>query len=124
VLAPGGTILLAECGQRWPATTIGERHLFQLGAVGGMPPPEYRDGSHRVTDYLRRYRAPADRWHAPAADRDGPEAEWGCEPGLRENVAAFAARHGYRLQRLVYDEPEDLSRWSPTCTAGGTPTAD
>jgi hypothetical protein len=45
VLEPGGTIVLAECGQRWPVTTIGERHLFQFGAVGGMSPDEYRDGS-------------------------------------------------------------------------------
>jgi len=109
VLAPGGTILLAECGQRWPATAIGERHVFQFGAVGGMPAQEYRDGSPRVTDYLRRYRAPVERWQAPPADGDGPEAEWGFEPGLRDNVRAFAERHGYRLQRLVYDEPEDLS---------------
>jgi hypothetical protein len=109
VLAPGGTILLAECGQRWPATAIGERHVFQFGAVGGMPAQEYRDGSPRVTDYLRRYRAPVNRWHAPPADGDGPEAEWGFEPGLRDNVRAFAERHDYRLQRLVYDEPEDLS---------------
>jgi hypothetical protein len=109
VLQPGGTILLAECGQRWPATTLGERHLFQFGAVGGMPPHEYRDGSDRVTDYLRRYRAPVDRWQAPPADTDGPEAEWGFEPGLRDDVTAFAGRHGYRLQRLAYEEPEDLS---------------
>jgi hypothetical protein len=109
VLQPGGTILLAECGQRWPVTTIGQRHLFQFGAVGGMPPRGYRDGSTRVTDYLRRYRAPVDRWQAPAPDGDAPEAEWGFEPGLRDDVAAFADRHGYRLQRLVYDEPEDLS---------------
>jgi hypothetical protein len=35
VLAPGGTILLAECGQRWPATTIGERqpHPDQLASL-------------------------------------------------------------------------------------------
>jgi len=109
VLAPGGTILLAECGQRWPATTIGERHLFQFGAVGGMPPAEYRDGSVRVTDYLRRYRAPVERWQEPPADGDGPDAEWGFEPGLSDNGVAFAERHGYRLQRLVYGDPEDLS---------------
>jgi hypothetical protein len=109
VLEPGGTILLAECGQRWPVTTIGERHLFQFGAVGGMPPQEYRDGSPQVGGYLRRYRAPVERWTAPPADAEAPEAEWGFEPGLRDDVVAFAQRYGYRVQRLGYDEPEDLS---------------
>jgi hypothetical protein len=69
-LAPGGTIYLAECRQRWPTTQIGERHVFQFGAVGGMLPQEYLDGSPRVADYLRRYRIPQDRWHAPAPDGD------------------------------------------------------
>jgi hypothetical protein len=50
-----------------------------------------------------------DRWQAPSADTDGPQAEWGFEPGLRDSTSAFAERHGYRVQRLVYDEPEDLS---------------
>jgi hypothetical protein len=108
-LEPGGTILLTECGQRWPVRTLGERHLFQFGAVGGMPAHEYRDGSPRVAEYLRRYRAPVDRWQAPSPDADAPEAEWGFEPGLRDDIDAFARRHGYRVQRLVYDQPEDLS---------------
>jgi hypothetical protein len=108
-LVPGGTVVLADCGQQWPATTVGERHLFQFGAVGGIPAREYRDGSARVAAYLRRYHAPTEQWQAPAADVDGPEAEWGFEPGLRDDVTAFAARHGYRVIRLRFDEPEDLS---------------
>jgi hypothetical protein len=109
VLEPGGTIVLSECGQRWPVTTLGERHLFQFGAVGGMPPQEYRDGSPRVAAYLRRYGAPAGEWAAPPADAEAPEAEWGFEPRLRDDVLAFAGRHGFRVRRLRYDEPEDLS---------------
>lgn len=49
---------------------------------------------------------------------DSPEAEWGFEPALREDVCRFAARHGFRVRRLVYDDPEapspgvaDLYRW-------------
>jgi hypothetical protein len=108
-LEPGGTILLAECRQRWPVTTIGERHLFQFGAIGGMAPGEYRENSPRVRDYLRRYGAPVGSWHAPPADTDAPEAEWGFQEELRDDVEAFAASNGYHVQRLVYDEPEDLS---------------
>ena len=109
VLEPGGTILLVECAQRWPTTRIGDRHVFQFGAVGGMPPHEYVDGSPRVAAYLRRYGAPVTRWQAPAADGDSPEAEWGFEPGLRADVGAFARRNGYRATRLTFAEPEDPS---------------
>lgn len=109
VLAPGGVIVVAECGRRWPTTRIADRHVFQFGAVGGMPASEYRDGSPRVTDYLRRYRAGVSRWQAPAPDGDSPEAEWGFEPALRDDISAFAKQHGYRVRRLVHDDPEDLS---------------
>lgn len=109
VLAPGGTVVIAECGQRWPTTRIGERHVFQFGAVGGMSAPEYREGGPRVEAYLRRYGAPVTGWQAPAADGDSPEAEWGFEPGLRDDITAFARRNGFRVARLTFEEPEDLS---------------
>ncbi|MGN9807066.1 hypothetical protein [Micromonospora sp. L32] len=109
VLEPGGVILTAECGQRWPTTRIGDRHLFQFGAVGGMSPQEYRAGGPRVAEYLHRYGAPVSRWQAPPPDAESPEAEWGFEPALHDDIAAFANRHGYRVSRLVFDEPEDLS---------------
>ena len=108
-LEPGGTIVIAECGQRWPVTRIGERHLFQFGATGGIPAEEYRTGSDRVARYLRRYGVRADGWEAPPADDDAPEAEWGFEPALRDDVTAFAASNGYRVERLSFDGPEDLS---------------
>ncbi|MEV6495012.1 hypothetical protein AB0M20_41285, partial [Actinoplanes sp. NPDC051633] len=108
-LEPGGTILIAECGQRWPVTRIGERHLFQFGATGGIPAEEYRTGSDRVARYLRRYGVRADRWQAPPADEEAPEAEWGFEPALGDDVTAYAARNGYRVERLGFDDAEDLS---------------
>ncbi|MFF5292033.1 hypothetical protein [Paractinoplanes globisporus] len=108
-LEPGGVIVVAECGKRWPVTRLGDRHLFQFGAVGGIPPEEYRDGSDRVTEYLRRYRTGKTRWDAPAADSDAPEAEWGFESALLHDITAFADRHGFRVRRLPFDEPESLS---------------
>jgi hypothetical protein len=108
-LPPGGVLFLAECTKRWPTTRVGERHVFQFGAVGGMDPEEYHVGSPRVADYLRRYRIPRTRWDAPVPDAESPEAEWGFEPALRDDVIAFAHRHGYRVRRLVFDDPQDLS---------------
>jgi hypothetical protein len=109
VLQPGGTIVVAACGQRWPTTRIGERHVFQFGAIGGMSPKEYRDGSSRVQAYLRRYGVPVSKWQAPDADGESAEAEWGFETALHDDVVAFARRHGYRVARLTFDEPQDLS---------------
>jgi hypothetical protein len=91
-LEPGGTIVIAACRQRWPVTRIGERHLFQFGATGGITPDRYHE-----------------RWTAPPADEDAPEAEWGFEPELTDDIEAFARRHGYRVERLSFDDPEDLS---------------
>jgi hypothetical protein len=108
-LRPGGVIVVAECAKRWPVTRMGDRHLFQFGAVGGLPPQEYRSDSDRVAEYLRRYRAGRTRWSAPAPDGDAPEAEWGFEPALRDDITAFAGRHGFEVRRLRYEEPEDLS---------------
>ena len=108
-LEPGGLVIVAECAKRWPVTHLGERYLFQFGAVGGIAAEEYRTGSDRVADYLRRYRAGRTRWTAPPADGDAPEAEWGFEPDMRGDIAAFADRHGFRVRRLPFDEPEDLS---------------
>lgn len=117
-LRPGAVLYLAECTRRWPTTRIGPRHVFQFGAVGGMEPDEYAEGSPRVADYLRRHGVARSRWTPPAPDGDSPEAEWGFDPALREDVCRFAARHGFRVRRLVYDDPEapspgvaDLYRW-------------
>jgi hypothetical protein len=108
-LAPGGVLFLAECRRTWPTTRIDDRHVFQFGAVGGITPREYHDGSLRVADYLRRYRTGRTRWDAPIPDGDSPEAELGFDDGLRDDVLAFARRHGYRVRRLTFHDPQDLS---------------
>lgn len=108
-LAPGATLLLVECRRTWPTTEVSDRHIFQHGAVGGAEPQEYVHGSARVATYLRRYGAHRLHWDAPEPDADRPEAEWGFEPALRDDVARFADRHGYRVRRILYDDPQDLS---------------
>ncbi|GGR13286.1 hypothetical protein GCM10010168_33830 [Actinoplanes ianthinogenes] len=92
-LEPGGTIVLAICGQRWPVSVLGDRHLFQLGAVGGLQPG----------DYHRRFPG------CPAPDRDAPEAEWGFEPALEHDIRLFADESGFQVRALRYERPEDLS---------------
>ena len=108
-VAPGGTVVTVECGLQWPTTRIGERHLFQHGALGGATPGEFRHGSPRVADYLARYGSPYRRWEAPEPDGESPEAEWGFQPSLLDSLSGVAAREGLRLRRLRFAAPEELS---------------
>lgn len=108
-LRPGGTIVLVECGLRWPVHRVGERHLFQPGAYGGLEPEDYLAGGPRVAEFLEREGSSVRRWRQPEPTGDAPEAEWGFEPALRNDVAELARRQGYRLVRLSFTEPEDLS---------------
>src|SRR5215203_4903608 len=108
-LVPGGTIFLVECTLSWPTTKVGDRHVFQQGALGGATVQEAYQGSQRVAGYLRRYGSHRRRWNPPAPDADRPEAEWGFQPALRTDVERFAADRGYRIRRIIFDQPEELS---------------
>lgn len=108
-VAPGGAVVTVECGQTWPTTRIGERYVFQHGAVGGATPEEYRLGGPRVADYLSRYGSPYRCWEAPEPDGESPEAEWGFQPSLLDPVSDVATAAGLRLQRLRFAAPEALS---------------
>jgi hypothetical protein len=108
-LPPGGTLLLMDCRQRWRTTRIGERHVFQHGAVGGATEHEFHEGSERVEEYLDRYDSPYDRWDGPEPDTESPEAEWGFEDALRDDVLRLARERRYRVRRIVFDGPDDLS---------------
>ncbi|UGY94773.1 hypothetical protein [Streptomyces gobiensis] len=117
-LAPGGTIVIAECTSTWGTTALGSRYVFQHGAIGGATEEEFHHGSERVAEYLERYGSPVRRWYGPEPDRTAPEAEWGFEPALRADIERFAREHGYRVRRLVFEQPEspsplvaDLYRW-------------
>jgi hypothetical protein len=108
-LLPGGTLLLLECQLPWPTTQLAERHIFQLGGLGGLPAEEYLSGSARVAAFLRRMGSAYQRWAPPAPDGERPEAEWGFVPELREAVESLARRQGYRIQRLILQHPQDFS---------------
>lgn len=117
-LEPGGTIFVVECRHAWPVTRIDDRYWFQAGGVGGATPQEYLDGGPRVAAFLAREGSSWRRWEPPRADARAPEAEWGFEPTLLEDIERFARRHGQRVVRVEFDEPEapsplvaDLYRW-------------
>lgn len=109
VLEPGGTVILLDCGYEWPAIDLGPNHSFQLGGLGGLSPQEYYEGSNDVARFLAAHDASVRRWDVLEPDGLGPEAEWGFEPALGEDVARFADEHGYEIRRLAFDDPRDLS---------------
>lgn len=108
-LAPGGTIFLFECQYSWLSTRAGDRHVFQFGGKGELSPEEYFQDSQQIADFLERRGSKHRQWNPPAPDGWWPESEWGFEPALREDVEQFAREHGFRIRRIVFDFPQDLS---------------
>ena len=108
-LAPGGTVLLSECRASWHTTAVGERHVFQHGALGGATEEEFHHGGPRVEQYLREQGSDLRRWHGPPPDSHSPEAEWGFVPALRDDVHRFAREHNLTVRRLIFDDPDSIS---------------
>ena len=108
-LEPGGIILVSECSRSWPVTRINERHVFQFGATGGASEEDFFEGKPAVKEYLEKYGSHRQYWDPPKPSEESPEAEWGFEPALMEDIERFAAEEGYGIKKLQFDEPEDLS---------------
>jgi hypothetical protein len=106
-LAPGGTIVLVDCTLDWGTTNAGERHVFQHGAVGGPTEDEYRHGGPRVARYLRAQGSAHSSWDPPPPD--GRTPEWGYDDRLTEDVLRTARREGWRVLRVRFRDPEDVS---------------
>ncbi|MCU4754089.1 hypothetical protein OB919_19250 [Halobacteria archaeon AArc-curdl1] len=109
VLEPGGTIIVLECDYEWPAIELGDRHSFQLGGLGGLEPREYYEGSDRIAHFLAEQGADDRRWDVPEPDGEVPEAEWGFDDALREDIERVAEQRRYEIRRLCFDDPRDLS---------------
>jgi hypothetical protein len=88
-LAPGAPVIVVEDASRWPVVQVGERHVFQVGAQGGLPPQAYLS-----------------RPNTPDVDAEAPEAEWGADPTLGCQLARWCAGHGHPLVRIAYTGPQ------------------
>lgn len=108
-LAPDGTILIVDCTRTWPTKRLGDRYVFQHGALGGATEKEFHEGSPRVEEYLERYGSDVRRWDSPEPDGESPEAEWGFEQAMGEDILRYAQSRGRRVLRLRFQEPHDLS---------------
>ncbi|MEO9333812.1 hypothetical protein ABI260_16115 [Pseudomonas guguanensis] len=108
-LAPGATLYVSACNRQWPVTRTSSRSVFQFGATGGASESEYFEGSPRVRQYLSRYGIARPRWDPPPADDMAPEAEWGFDPALLDDLQELAEARQWRLIRIDHAEPESLS---------------
>lgn len=91
-LTPGAPVFLAADQLTWPSTKVSDRHWFQTGGLGGLSPQ----------DHLA---AP----HAPAADSQTPEAEWGVEPAFVDAVQQWCADHDHPLIMINYRGPQQIA---------------
>jgi hypothetical protein len=89
-LLPGAPVVVVRDTSTWPVTRCGDRHVFQLGAQGGMTAEEYLG-------------APA----APSPDETAAEAEWGLDEALLDSVRAWAGRSGHPVVEIRYAHPQD-----------------
>ncbi|MEE9513378.1 MAG: hypothetical protein V3V46_04820 [Anaerolineales bacterium] len=111
-LKPGGTIVYLDCGARWLHYELGSRHVYQIGGWGGISPTEFIEGSERINHALvesgSKHRG---GWGIPGQEPvEGPESEWGSEPGLDQALEVFAHEQGYGFERISFDDPQGFSR--------------
>jgi hypothetical protein len=109
ILPCGATLYVNRCNRQWPVTRTGSRSVFQFGATGGATEDEYFQGSPRVAEYLSRYGIERPRWDPPRATEYAPEAEWGFDPALLEDLQELARQRQWRLVEISYGDPEALS---------------
>lgn len=112
VLAPGAPVIVLADESRWPVTATSERHLFQVGCRRAQAVEERASGrrsgsaSHLLPARQQGDVATVD---GPLPDGMAPEAEWGLDPELVVDVAAWAARTGHPLRHIRIPDPQALS---------------
>jgi hypothetical protein len=89
-LDPGAPLIVVRDRSTWPVTRVGPRHVFQVGAQGGMDADEYLAGPG-----------------VPAPDDVAAEAEWGFAEPLLAPLHDWARRSGHPVVEVGYGNPQD-----------------
>jgi len=108
-LPAGATLYVDTCTRSWPVTRTSPRSVFQFGAVGGATVEEYFRGGERVRAYFERYGVNRTRWEPPEPNDEAPEAEWGFEPSLLNDIRVLADEMGWRVVQISFEDPEAFS---------------
>jgi hypothetical protein len=108
-LEPGATLFVLDCQYQWLSSQVDDRHFFQFGGTGHLTPEEYFQKSPQIAEFLQRNGSNYSHWEPPTPDGWFPESEWGYDSALDQDVEAFAQQHGFRVQRIEFFHPQDLS---------------
>ena len=108
---PGGDVVYLEGKAKWKRFRLAKNCIFQVGGWGDIPAEEFIYGSSRLEKFSRKEELKFNNWNLDGYPlEDGPESEWGSEPGLAEALEQFCYDHGLNFIRISYDDPNDFSR--------------
>lgn len=111
-LSAGGKVIIINCRQQWPVSRMDQDYVFQFGgAGGGIQAREYYEGSKRVNHFLKKQGAEVERWDAPRIDEEVPEAEWGYDERLSDEIRTYADELNIGLEEILFDHPETPSAY-------------
>lgn len=108
---PGGEIVYLNGGATWLRQSVGRRNYYQAGGWGDIAADEFYYGSARLQEYAAR-----EGWVTSVLKlveydvESGPESEWGCEPGLLEDLETFCRQEGYHFSPIRFNNPNQFSR--------------
>jgi hypothetical protein len=88
-LRPGAPVVIVRDTSTWPVTRYGDRHVFQVGAQGGMTAEQYLVGPD-----------------LPRPNEIAPEAEWGFADPLLDAVRAWAEAAQHPVVQITYHHPQ------------------
>jgi len=109
-LQPGGEIIYLDGGAKWKQYQVGPKNVFQVGGWGDISAEEFLYGSDRIRAYCKKEGMKYANWQLDGYPLiDGPESEWGSEPGLGESIEAFCIREGYQFTRIAFDDPNQFN---------------
>jgi hypothetical protein len=109
-LAPGDPIIIVDCKRRWPVTRVGERHLFQFGALGGATEEDFftraASGCAAISRSTSRTAASGSR---PSRPSWRPRRSGASSRRCGRQSSGSPPSYGFRIVTLTYEEPEDIS---------------
>jgi len=110
-LIPGGEIVYLEGNAKWKQFKVGEKNVFQVGGWGDISAEEFLNGSERIKKYCDKEGITQQNWNLKDYPLiDGPESEWGSEPGMRESLKAFCEQEGYQFTCISFDDPNQFNK--------------
>ena len=110
-LIPGGEIVYLEGTAKWKQFKVGEKNVFQVGGWGDISAEEFLNGSERIKKYCDKEGITHQDWKLKDYPIiDGPESEWGSEPGMQESLKAFCQQENYQFTCISFNDPNQFNK--------------